>query len=115
MGLEYSICDSSSDKYHEVNIPIANYYKVEGQFLNATINGHWQGFNNESFYWIKKDDKIILENEEENILETMSLDEFKSFLDDLSDSFLSFHDSIEIINILRLLLESSKQIEIYFD
>jgi hypothetical protein len=114
MGLEYSICDSSSNKYHEVDIPIANYYQIEGQFLNATINGHWQGFNNECFYWIKKDDTIILENEEKEILETMSIEEFKSFLDDLSDSFLSFHESIEILNILKLLLSSSKQIEVYF-
>lgn len=108
MALDYDIYSSNGNSY-EVRIPVANYYKDEGLLLSATVYNHWRGFNNELFSWERIEDKIILfDDDEEEIILELSLEEFKKWLDTLSDSYSHLDMSGPIIDILES-LEASDQ------
>lgn len=108
MALEYSIYESN-ENYYEVNIPVASYYRDVGLLLNATVHNQWRGFNDESFSWRRIEDEIILfDDDEEKIIEELSLHEFKQWLDTLNDIYAYLEEFKPIVNILGSLLISDK-------
>lgn len=108
MSLEYSIYDSN-ENYYEVNIPIGSYYKDEGLLLSATVRNSWRGFNNESFYWEKIEDKIILfDYYEEKVIAKLSLEEFKQWLYSLHDIYSGPEMFEPIMDILESLIINDK-------
>lgn len=103
MGLEYSIYHNDED-YHEVNIPVASYYKDDGLFLNATVRNHWRGFNDESFSWKRIEDQVILYDDvEEKVIDNISLEEFQEWLNALSNRYSHLEMCEPIISILKTL------------
>ena len=103
MGLEYSIYHND-EEYYEVNIPVASYNRDEGVFLNATVQNHWRGFNDESFSWRRIEDQVFLyDDEEEKIIDDISSEEFEEFLNTLNNRHSYLEMCGPIINILKTL------------
>ena len=116
MGLEYSIFDSN-ENYYEVNITVASYYKDEGLFLNATVQNHWRGFNDESFSWERVEDKVVLSDDvEEKVIDELSLEEFKQWLNTLNDIYSHLEMFQPTMDILKNLVNyDNTRVSIYFD
>ena len=108
MALEYSIYEGD-EKYYEVSIPVASYYQDEGLLLNATVYNHWRGFNDESFSWNRIEDKIVLfDDEEEKVIDELSLGEFKIWLNNLGNIYSHLEMFKPIIDILESLKINDK-------
>lgn len=101
MALDYDISDSCGN-YFEFRIPLANYYKDEGLFFNATSLNNWKGFNDEQYSFRRVEDEVLLyDDNEEKIIEKIPLDEFSIWINNLSKSYTHLDISKPVINILK--------------
>jgi hypothetical protein len=109
VGLEYEI-SNRSDSF-SFSIPIANYYKDEGLFFNATSYDNWKGFNDEQYYFKREKNKVFLYDAvDEKLIYELSLEEFDRWINELIFIFGHLEISTPVIDILKTILTNDFEV-----